>query len=105
MPLRALMADLLPAMPEPGPLAGTALGLGVGLAAGAAYFATLWWNTQLYLSGGRALLALLIQVVRFALLLAALAALALFGALPLLTGAVGLLIARTLVLRRLGRAA
>lgn len=105
MPLSALVADILPALPRLGPLAGAALGLGVGLAAGAAYFATLWWNTRLYLSGGRALLAVLIQAARFALLLVALAALALFGALPLLMGALGLLVARTLVVRRLGRAA
>lgn len=105
MALGTLLADILPAVPQPGPLAGAALGLGVGLVAGAGYFASLWWNTQLYLSGGRALLAILIQAARFALLLVALAALALFGALPLLMGAVGLLIARTLVLRRLGRTA
>ncbi|WP_454918888.1 N-ATPase subunit AtpR [Xanthobacter sediminis] len=105
MALGTLLADIFPAVPRLGPLAGAALGLGGGLAAGAAYFATLWWNTQLYLSGGRALLAILIQAARFALLLVALAALALFGALPLLMGAVGLLIARTLVLRRLGRTA
>jgi F1F0 ATPase subunit 2 len=105
MALGNLMASLLPAMPELSPRAGAALGLGVGLVAGGAYFASLWWNTQLYLAGGRALLAIALQVARFALLLGAMAALAFLGALPLLMGAVGLLIARTLVVRRLGRMA
>ncbi|MFG1393536.1 N-ATPase subunit AtpR [Xanthobacter agilis] len=105
MALGNLMASLLPAMPELSPLAGAALGLGVGLVAGGAYFTALWWNTQLYLAGGRALVAIALQAARFALLLGAMAALALLGALPLLMGAVGLLIARTLVVRRLGRVA
>lgn len=105
MPLAAFVSNMLPAVPQLGPVTGAAVGLGVGLVAGGAYFASLWWNTRLYLEGGRALLAILLQVVRFALLLVALAALALFGALPLLMGAVGLLIARTLVVRRLGRMA
>lgn len=105
MALSSLLTDLLPALPQLSPLAGAALGFGVGLVAGAAYFASLWWNTRLYLSGGRALLAIALQVLRFALLLAAMALLSLFGAWPLLAGAAGLLVARTVVVRRLGKVA
>lgn len=90
-------------VPALSPWAAAGLGLAVGLIAGGAYFASLWWNTQLYLAGGRALLAVLVQMLRFTVLLVALAGLALFGAMALLMGAAGLLLARALVLRRLGR--
>lgn len=99
------MAALSAALPSFSPLAGAAVGLGVGLAAGFAYFATLWWNTRLYLAGGRVALAVVLQMGRFAILLVAMAVLAALGALPLLMGAVGLLGARTLIVRRLGKVA
>jgi len=103
--LGALLAAHGLAAPALGPWAAAGLGLAVGLAAGAAYFASLWWNTQLYLAGGRVLLALALQILRLAVLLMALAGLAVFGALALLMGAVGVLLARALVLRRVGRPA
>lgn len=77
----------------PGLAAGTALGL--------AHFASLAWNTRLYVTGGAAR-ALAVQLLRLAVLAAAFAGLARLGALPLLAGALGLLLARQLVLRRLG---
>lgn len=101
----AAMAALSAALPSFSPLAGAAVGLGVGLAAGCAYFAALWWNTRLYLAGGRVALAVALQAGRFALLLIAMVVLAALGALPLLMGAVGLLVARTFIVRRLGKVA
>jgi len=103
--LATLLAAHGLAAPALGPWAAAGLGLTVGLAAGTAYFASLWWNTQLYLAGRRVVLALVLQMLRLALLLAALAGLALFGALALLMGAGGVLMARALVLRRVGRPA
>jgi F1F0 ATPase subunit 2 len=84
------------------PAVGAFLGFGVGVLLGLVHFGALWWNAQLYLHRG-ALRALAIQLVRFAVLLAGLAGLAKLGALPLLSGALGLLLARALLVRRLGR--
>jgi F1F0 ATPase subunit 2 len=77
------------------------LGLAAGMALGLAHFASLAWNTRLYVKGGAAR-ALTVQLLRLALLALAFAWLARSGALPLLAGALGLLLARRLVLRRLG---
>jgi F1F0 ATPase subunit 2 len=79
------------------------LGLAAGAALGLAHFASLAWNTRLYVSGGAAR-AFAVQLLRLAVLAAALAGLARLGAPPLLAGALGLLLARRLVLRRLGAA-
>ncbi|SDL24486.1 ATP synthase subunit I [Aliiruegeria lutimaris] len=82
------------------PLALAALGFAAGLALGFAHFASLRRIVTLYLSGAAPARALALQLVRFAVLVAALAALARIGATPLLAGALGLLAARTVVLRR-----
>jgi F1F0 ATPase subunit 2 len=89
---------------HPGPLAAALIGLAGGVLLGLAHFGSLWWNAKAYLSGGVGA-ALAIQLLRFAVLALVLAGLAKLGALPLLTGALGLLIARGLLLRRLGRPA
>lgn len=85
-----------------GPVAGAVFGLLVGALLGVVHFGSLWWNTRLYTTGG-AVAALAIQLGRFAVLALVLAGLALLGALPLLAGAAGLMIARQLVVRRLGK--
>jgi F1F0 ATPase subunit 2 len=87
-----------------GPVAGALAGLAVGVLLGLAHFGSLWWNAQLFLSGG-AFRAFGVQLIRFGILLAVLAGLAKLGALPLLSGALGLLLARGLLIRRLGSAA
>lgn len=84
------------------PATGALLGLIVGVLLGLAYFGSLWWNARLYASGG-GLRALAVQMLRLALLVGVLAGLAKLGALPLLTGALGLLAARNLLVRHLGR--
>jgi F1F0 ATPase subunit 2 len=79
----------------------TAIFLSLGLAAGALFFALLRWNTSLYLQPGSVALALAVQTIRVAAVGGLLVLTALHGALPLLMTALGLLIARPIVLRRL----
>ena len=79
-----------------------ALGAGAGSSPRAlAYFRALRWNVDLF-ERGVTPKAILLLMARFAALAAALAALAKIGALALLSGALGLLAARRVVLRRLG---
>ena len=80
-----------------------ALGLAAGLAAGAVHFATLGRVVRL-LTDGPALHALALQVGRFALTGGVLVGLALLGAGALVAGLVGVMVARQVVLRRLGGA-
>ncbi|WP_319775346.1 ATP synthase subunit I [Breoghania sp.] len=81
------------------PLAGGLFGLLMGLAAGALHFASLKRVVELYTGGGPIGPTLALHIARFALIVAVLVLLALIGALPLLSGALGILIARALVLR------
>ncbi len=92
------LADGLATVPGAAP----ALGFAVGLALGALHFASLRLNTDLFVNGGRAWLAALLLVGRFALLLVVLAGLAMLGALPLLCGGLGLLVARAVIIKRMG---
>lgn len=72
-----------------------------GILLGVVHFGSLRWITRLYV-GGRPWQAFGLQVFRFAVLLATLAALARFGASSLLAGALGLLAIRRPILRRFG---
>jgi F1F0 ATPase subunit 2 len=85
------------------------LGLGAhltaGLILGALYFRTLWWNTQRFIQGGRATTAIALMIGRFVLLGGVLALASLEGALPLLVVALGILIARSVVVGRVRVAA
>ncbi len=76
----------------------------MGVLLGLLHFGSLWWNTQSYLSGG-VLRALAMQLARFAVLFGVLAGLSTLGALPLLCGALGLMLGRAILMRRLGRSA
>ena len=82
-----------------------AAGLIAGLAGGTAHFALLRWNTDLYLRPRGLGRAIALQGTRLALLAFVLVALARQGALPLLLGALGVLAARWIVLRRVRGAA
>ncbi len=82
------------------PLTEALVGFALGLALGLVHFLSLRTVTALYLDGGSTLRALALQLIRLALLGGGLVALALLGALPLLTGAAGVLVARQIVLRR-----
>lgn len=71
----------------------------IGLLAGGVFFALLRWNTALYLREGGFARAVGLQVLRLAAVAFVLTLAARHGALPLLLGAAGLLVARTLVVR------
>ncbi len=72
-----------------------------GLAGGTAHFAMLRWNTRLYLDGSSLVRALGVQMLRLVAITALLAFAAWHGALPLLIAALGVVLARLLVVPRL----
>lgn len=74
--------------------------LSVGAALGALYFLTLRWNVHLFAAGRAPVLALALQLARFAAIAGVLAFVAAhFGALPLVVATAGILAARTVFLR------
>ena len=79
-----------------------ALGFVAGFAVGLLHFRLLWWNTQMLLGSGPSPMAIAVLVLRFAVLIGAFVLLAQFGALALLAGAVGVLAARQVAVRRTG---
>lgn len=80
-----------------------AVGLLVGVVAGLGYFVSLRWNVDLF-ARGETVPAILAQLSRFATIAVVFFALAKFAGFALLTGALGLLIARRALLRRFGEA-
>jgi F1F0 ATPase subunit 2 len=83
----------------PGLVPGLLAGLVVGLLAGLIHFTTLHWSVRL-LTAGTIAKALAVQLCRLGLLAAVFIGLAHLGAPTLLSAAVGLLLARHLILRR-----
>ncbi len=77
------------------------IGLIVGLLVGAFHFTSLWWNTRLFTTG-EAGKAIALQLGRIAVAVAVLTLLARLGLAALLCGALGLLVARPLLLWRFG---
>lgn len=71
----------------------------IGLLAGVVFFALLRWNTTLYLRHGGFARAVAVQAARLCAITVVLVVAARHGALPLLLGAAGLLIARSVVVR------
>jgi F1F0 ATPase subunit 2 len=92
-------------LPVSAMLACLAAHLAAGIGLGALYFRGLWWNVRLLIRGGGAAGGVAVMVSRFVLM----GALALFasleGAPPLLALALGVLIARSAVMRRIGETA
>lgn len=86
----------------PWTMAELAAALVAGVALGLVHFGTLHRVSEDYL-GGRAGRALALQLLRMAAMIGALYGLARLGALELLAGALGVLIARILVMRRARR--
>jgi hypothetical protein len=76
-----------------------AIFLTFGFTAGMLFFALLRWNTSLYMRGGSVALALALQTARITAVGGLLILTALYGALPLLLTALGLVIARPVALR------
>ncbi len=71
-----------------------------GMLVGAFHFLTLRWCATKFVAAPPPLLPLGLQLIRFALIAAALAAITkAFGALPLLTVTAGILIMRTIIVR------
>ena len=71
-----------------------------GATVGALFFLTLRWNVRMFAAGRSPVLALGLQLARFAAIAGMLAFVALhFGALPLLVATAGILAARTVILR------
>jgi uncharacterized membrane protein (UPF0136 family) len=73
--------------------------IALGLLAGTLHFTLLRWNTSLYARPGRIGLGAALQVVRIGVLAGLLAMAARQGALPLLLMALGVLVARPVVMR------
>lgn len=72
-----------------------------GAAIGTLYFLTLRWNAAMFAAGRSPVLAMAMQIARFAAIAAMLAVIAAhFGALPLLVATAGVLLARTVIVRR-----
>lgn len=76
-----------------------------GLVLGAAYFAALRWQADRLATGGHAAATVAMIVLRFLVLGGLLTLASLEGALPLLMMALGVMIARFIVMRRLREAA
>jgi F1F0 ATPase subunit 2 len=83
------------------PASPIALGLHLvfGFLLGLLYFQCVWWNARRLASGGRLSTTLALSLGRFVLLGLCLALASLEGALPLLAMALGVLIARPMVMR------
>ncbi len=77
--------------------------LGAGFALGIVYFRSLWWSTRRFAGSIAAIVALTIG--RFVLIGGVLTLASLEGALPLLTMALGVLVARSVVMNRVREAA
>ncbi len=77
-----------------------ALHLAAGIGLGALYFGSVLWTALLFGTGGGARIVVASMAARFALLGCALLLVSFEGALPLLVTALGILVARTAVLRR-----
>ncbi len=84
-------------------LAYAALGLVSGFLVGLAHFASLRRLTALYLEGRAPKQAVALQLLRLALVALVLFGLVQLGALPLLAGALGLVLGREVVVRRARR--
>ena len=75
-----------------------------GFALGLLYFRSLWWNAQQLAAGGHPIATAVLSFGRFAVLGGLLALTSSEGALPLLATALGVLIARPIVIRRVQEA-
>jgi len=97
-----LSFDSLPALVM---LIGLAAHLAAGVVLGVLYFRSLWWNVCRFIGGGRAIATLALMIGRFFLMGASLVFASLEGALPLLALALGVLIARSGVTRKVSESA
>lgn len=80
------------------PILAACLIAGTGF--GAVYFRTLWWTTRRFGADGRVTTTIALMAARFVVLGGVLFLASLAGAAPLLTMALGILVARFAVVRR-----
>ena len=73
--------------------------LAAGVIVGVLYFRSLWWNARCFTAGGRLSMTIAVMIGRFVMLGVLLTLASLEGALPLLLMALGVLIARFVVMR------
>ncbi|MBS1164552.1 MAG: N-ATPase, AtpR subunit [Proteobacteria bacterium] len=92
----ALLLDLV----TPAAVAKAILGAAIGAGIGALHFQALWWSLR---AGDGAARFVARTALRWSLTIGLFGALALLGAPALLGGALGLLAARHIVLRKIGR--
>jgi F1F0 ATPase subunit 2 len=76
--------------------------LAAGIVVGVLYFRSLWWNARRFTSGSHVATTISVMIGRFVILGVVLALASLEGALPLLLMALGVVVARSLVMRRIG---
>ena len=75
--------------------------LAVGAVIGGGFFLSLRWNVYMLATGSAVLPVIAVQLARLAMIGGALTAIALyFGALPLLAASAGILLARSIIIRR-----
>ena len=86
-------------------LLGLAAHLGVGFGLGIFYFRTLWWSASRFTGRGSLVATIALMIGRFVFIGGVLTLASLEGALPLLTMALGVLIARFVVMNRVREAA
>jgi F1F0 ATPase subunit 2 len=76
-----------------------------GIVVGVIYFRSLWWNARRFTMSGHVATTIAVMIGRFVILGLLLTLASLEGALPLLLIALGVLIARSAVVRRIGEIA
>jgi F1F0 ATPase subunit 2 len=79
--------------------------LAAGVILGILYFRSLWWNARRFTAGGRVATTIAVMIGRFVLLGLLLTLASLEGALPLLVMVLGILIARSFVMRKIRKIA
>ncbi len=87
-------------LPDWALVVGLAAHLAGGLGLGVLYFGSLWWNARMLAGSGRLGTVMAFTVARFTLLGGILTLVSLEGAMPLLMTMLGVLVARSAVLRR-----
>lgn len=78
--------------------------LAAGFGFGLLYFQGVWWSARMFATGGQIAMTVALTLARFALLGGLLTMASLEGAPPLLAMALGVLIARPMVMRRVREA-
>jgi F1F0 ATPase subunit 2 len=92
-------------MPVWGAFLSSGAHLIAGIMLGLFHFRSLWWNICRFAEGSRVTMTIALMIGRFALLVGLLTLASLEGALPLLMMALGVLIARPVVMREIPEAA